>query len=118
MDVIDKIDLLMKQKGVSAYRAAKDIGFSNGLFTQWRKHLQTPSADKLSKIANYFGVTVDYLMGNEHSRPEFEVETFDDFSYAMHNESGNLSDSDKEILLNLAKDMAKHRKEKDNNSRK
>jgi transcriptional regulator with XRE-family HTH domain len=110
----------MNQKGVTAYRVAKDTGLSTGLFSQWKKRMQKPSMDKLNKLADYFGVSVDYLSGNEQkekapSQNEKNPEdiTFDDFTYAMHNESGNLSEEDKEILLNLARDLAKHRIEKD-----
>lgn len=120
MDTFDRIELLMNQKGVTAYRVAKDTGLSTGLFSQWKKRMQKPSMDKLNKLADYFGVSVDYLSGNEQkekapSQNEKNPEdiTFDDFTYAMHNESGNLSEEDKEILLNLARDLAKHRIEKD-----
>lgn len=39
----------------------RDLGFSTGLSTQWKKGKQNPSATKLSAIANYFSVPVDYF---------------------------------------------------------
>jgi hypothetical protein len=37
LDTFDRIELLMHQKGVTAYRVAKDTGLSTGLFSQWKK---------------------------------------------------------------------------------
>lgn len=110
---------LCKDKGISLSKAAEQIGLSRTSVVKWKAGT-TPSGATLNKIARYFGVSVDYLLGNEQkekapSQNEKNPEdiTFDDFTYAMHNESGNLSEEDKEILLNLARDLAKHRIEKD-----
>lgn len=44
---------------------ADNIGISNALVTAW-KNGSRPRADTLEKLANYFGVTVEYLLfGNE-----------------------------------------------------
>lgn len=37
------------------------LGFSNGSISKWKK--STPTPDRLQKIADYFGVTIDFLMG-------------------------------------------------------
>ncbi|OMF46603.1 helix-turn-helix domain-containing protein [Paenibacillus peoriae] len=56
-------ELLMKHN-VTAYRVAKETGITTATFTSWKQGKYTPKQDKLQKIADYFGVTVDYLMGN------------------------------------------------------
>lgn len=56
---------LCKKKGVSCKRAAEEIGLSNSITTKWKKTGATPSGDTLLKIADYFGVSVGYLLGNE-----------------------------------------------------
>ena len=96
-----------------------EVGLQKSTVTRW-KNGSIPTDATAMKLANYFNVSVDYLLGNEQkekapSQNEKNPEdiTFDDFTYAMHNESGNLSEEDKEILLNLARDLAKHRIEKD-----
>ena len=65
MNTIDRINYLLAQKGISAAQMSRDLGFSNGLYSQWKSGLQKPSAKKLTKIAEYFGVTVDYLLDHE-----------------------------------------------------
>ena len=42
---------------------AKEIGVSSGSITSW-KNGKVPHHDTLIKISNYFGVSVDYLLGN------------------------------------------------------
>ena len=37
---------------------------SQPTLSEWKKGTYTPKQDKLQKIADYFGVTLDYLMGN------------------------------------------------------
>ena len=40
---------------------------SQPTLSEWKKGTYTPKQDKLQKIADYFGVTLDYLMGNTHA---------------------------------------------------
>lgn len=55
---------LCKSKGISLSRAADEIGLSNSTVTKWKKTGATPSGDTLSKVAAYFGVSVDDLIGD------------------------------------------------------
>lgn len=63
MDTIDIILKLIKDRGISAARLARDINISSGVMTQWKQRLQKPSASNLDKIADYFNVSTDYLLG-------------------------------------------------------
>lgn len=49
-------------KGVSAYEVSKACGFGSSVLSSWKHGRYTPKDDKLRKIANYFGVPVEYLM--------------------------------------------------------
>ena len=44
---------------------AKEIGISSGAITFWKKDERRPTPRMLAKIASYFGVSVDYLLGYE-----------------------------------------------------
>lgn len=61
----DVFQSLCKQKGISCKQAAEDIGLSNSITTKWKKTGATPGGNTLSKIASYFNVTTDYLLGSE-----------------------------------------------------
>lgn len=65
-----------------------------------------PSDVTLAKLAQYLGVTTDYLLTGEQKEkaptPEGERVTFDDFTYAMHEEGKVLTDENKKKLLEMA----------------
>lgn len=64
--VYDKFCDLCSQKGVSPSKAAMDAGFSKSLISKWKANQEiVPSSEVLQKIADYFGVSVDYLLGKE-----------------------------------------------------
>lgn len=61
-------DELRKAKGVKIADIQKATGAPYSTFTDWRAGRYTPKFDKLQKIADFFGVTVDYLMtGDVHT---------------------------------------------------
>ena len=54
---------LLQSRNVSSYKLTKDTGIDNGLISKWRNGLQLPSAESLVKLADYFDVSTDYLLG-------------------------------------------------------
>ena len=66
---------LCKQHGVTPYKVSKETGVSQPTLSEWKKGTYTPKQDKLQKIADYFGVTLDYLMGNTHANEQTPPET-------------------------------------------
>lgn len=61
----DMFDKLCKDKGVSPSGACVDMGLSRSLGAKWKSKGENPSYEVLQKIAEYFGVTTDYLVGKE-----------------------------------------------------
>lgn len=64
----DVFKALCDKKGVSPKRATEEIGLSNSITTKWKKTGATPKGETLSKIADYFGVTTDYLLTGEETK--------------------------------------------------
>lgn len=56
-----RIKQLADNKNISLAQIERDLDFSNGSISTWRKG--KASSDKLAKLAKYFGVSVDYLLG-------------------------------------------------------
>lgn len=56
---------LLEERGITAYRVAKETGINTATFTSWKQGKYTPKRDKLQKIAEYLGVTIEYLLGEE-----------------------------------------------------
>ena len=53
---------LCSERGVTAYRVCKETGITTSTLSNWKAGRYTPKADKLKKIADFFGVSVEYLL--------------------------------------------------------
>lgn len=62
----DRFAKLCKSKGVSDNKACIAIGVNRSAVAKWKQG-GTPNGTTLSKMADYFGVTVDYLLNGEQN---------------------------------------------------
>lgn len=65
---------LLKEKGISAYKLAQEINVHRSTFTDWKYGKSEPKGKKLRKIADYFEVSVDYLLTGKEKDDIFTVE--------------------------------------------
>ena len=65
----ETFERLCNEKGVTPYRVAKDTGVTTATLSSWKSGRYTPKADKLQKLADYFGVGVEVFF-------EDDVQTF------------------------------------------
>lgn len=64
MTIYQRIKELATEKNISIREVESTLNLANGTLNKWKKRANT---EKLQKVADYFGVTVDYLLGNEKS---------------------------------------------------
>ncbi len=74
----ERLVKLRKEKELSQYDLAKCLGLSRGQISNYELGTRKPDTDTLSKIANFFGVSVDYLLGNTSSR-KIDIKSIDWF---------------------------------------
>lgn len=97
MTTFERIKELANKQGKSLQKVANDLGFSPNYFYNL-KNKQSPSAEHLAKVADYFHVSVDYLLGRE-AKEELPELTVDQILDSVENYSGGeLNDSDREML--------------------
>lgn len=105
---------LCKLKGVSVTKATVEIGLSRTIGTKWKRTGATPNGETLNKIADYFGVSVDYLLGQETEKaPTQEGErqiSDDDIKFALFGGDGEITDAMYEEVKRFAH-MVKLREE-------
>ena len=65
---------LMGIKGVTAYRVSKETGVTQTSLSNWKNGKSTPSNENLKKIADYFGVSIDYLMTGEEEESGYYLD--------------------------------------------
>lgn len=63
MGLKERVQELCKRKGVTSQQAEIDLGFAKGSISKLNANL--PTSKKLQKMAEYFNITVDYLMNGE-----------------------------------------------------
>lgn len=66
----DNFERLLQTHNVKAYAVAKATGISQGLLSEYKSGKKEPSIPNLQKLADYFDVTVDDLLGNKNSPAE------------------------------------------------
>lgn len=107
---------LCKRKGVSCKKAAEDIGLSNSITTKWKKTGATPGGDTLQRIASYFGVSTDYLLGKESKKaPAVSGKrsvSDEDIKFALFRGREDITDAMYEEVLNFADYVARREAEK------
>lgn len=57
----EKFAVLLKKRGVTAYRVSKETGIPANTFTDWKNGRSKPKFDKLMTLAKYFEVSVEYF---------------------------------------------------------
>lgn len=56
---------LLQKRGITPYKVAKEAGVTQTALSNWKSGRSTPTTKTLQKIADYFEVTIDYLMTGE-----------------------------------------------------
>lgn len=88
-----------KQRNLTMKEVATTLGISLSAYQKYENGTRDVSTDTLSKLADFYGVTTDYLLGRETGEPE----TIDKLAGEF-----NMTALEKEILdnyLSLPKDM-------------
>lgn len=95
-----RIRELRKERKMSQRELAEKLNVSQQTIGAWETERIVPGADTLGNIANYFGVTADYLLGRSEKRKENK----DDFTVqealdsVMSFDGKPMTDNDREII--------------------
>lgn len=127
--VFDRVKELAEKQKISIAKLEEDLGFGRNSLYSWKKN--TPNGDRLSKVADYFRVTTDYLLGRTDT-PQFKArderdvqKTLEEMTQGLSNENAlsymknggeELSPEDAELLraslenvIRQSKLIAKHK---------
>lgn len=65
---------LCNEKGVTPYRVCKETGITTATISNWKAGRYTPKQDKMQKIAEFLGVTIEYLMTGKKKEENSDAE--------------------------------------------
>ena len=63
MTIVDRLLKLMDERNLKPAQITRELGISGSSFTDWKKGKGSPSLDIILKFADYFNVSLDYLVG-------------------------------------------------------
>jgi transcriptional regulator with XRE-family HTH domain len=100
----EKFAELLEKYGVTPYRVYKETGVPQSTLSDWKSGKSVPNTMKLKAIADYFGVTVDYFVGEkEKLATENGDEQNDEIDREIMFYAKQLSPDRKQFLLDLIK---------------
>lgn len=86
----DRFQSLCQEKGISVYRACQDIGLNRSAVAKWKAGGK-PNGTTAGKLADYFGVSTDYLLGLSQQRTE-SAPTDEQIKFALFGGDGIITD--------------------------
>lgn len=93
--------MLREQKQLSKAEAARRLNVGNTTYANWEYGLREPNVDTIIKLADFYSVSTDYLLGHYHQDTELSVEAA---IMSIKQYSGRpVSDQDQKTLISIAK---------------
>ena len=97
--VLERLYELMRERGVNAKRVCEELNMSNSAFTDWKKGKAKPGVEALSKLAEYFDVTLDYLVLGKENESNAEPPVAERIEYKLPDYSDMIHMIDQDILI-------------------
>lgn len=104
MSIFDRIQELARKRDKSLQEVATDLEFSKNLFYRWKT--SEPKANDIKKVADYFNVSTDYLLG--HTTKENEVD--EQFMQFFRTETNELTTEEKSEMVEDVREFLEFRK--------
>jgi len=69
-ELLLRVELLLVSKNIPKEKFYAESGISSASFSQWKSGKYAPSVNAIYKMANYLGVSAEYLMGIDDAIPQ------------------------------------------------
>ena len=99
MDMKERVQELCKKNSISVSELEKTLGFGNGYISKLGQ--STPNTSKIKLIADYFNVSIDYIITGEEKH-QIPVPKMTDEYYKLISIYSNLSETDRNYIMSLA----------------
>ena len=100
---------LREAKGIQQKELAIDLGVSQPTVSDWESGRKVPSAKSTAKLADNFGVSVDYLLGRENEKKPTPVsgDGLDPLDQRLNELLSQASDDTKQAMIVLLEQTQK-----------
>lgn len=99
---LNTLKQLRQEKGVLQKDVASYLGVDRTTYVKYERGDSEPNHDILSKLADYFNVSIDRLLGREESKPTLD-EQLDGVEFALFGEMKDMTDEQKQEILEFVK---------------
>lgn len=99
MNTYEIIKTLASDRKITVAELERKLDLSNGSISKWAK--STPNSKYLEKVADYFDVSVDYLLGRSAKQVEFDLDKAID--NAMSFDGKPVTEHDRKMMKQLWK---------------
>lgn len=111
----NRIKLLREEKKIKQDELAKVLSISPSAVGMYERDEREPNNEITLKLAEYFGVSTDYLLGKTDIR-KAEAINIDDADIAFYNGVKGLNDTNKAILKGIIEGLTAKQKEDEQNT--
>ena len=101
--MLEKLKVLRTQAGISQKSLADIVGTSQQSINKYENQNVEPDISTLKRIADHFGVSVDYLIGHEPSSSNVPVLNEDELKIIAFYRA--LNKQQQKALINLIKEL-------------
>ncbi|QDP99458.1 helix-turn-helix transcriptional regulator [Lysinibacillus fusiformis] len=78
MSLVKRIKMLCDERTVTFAEVEREIGISNGQIRRWDN--VSPKSETLQKVADYFDVSTDYLLGRTNEKRYYDLTEKDELA--------------------------------------
>ncbi len=108
----ERLKELRAKNGLTQIAFAEIFKISSGTIAMWETGKRTPDIEMIKRIAEYFGVSVDYLVGHGTQNTDSDYQTDssveqDENLIILNRNAKKLSPEKRQQLLDMAKLMFK-----------
>lgn len=112
-----------EKAGLKQIEASKLLGISNGTLSGYEREYRDPDTDTLHKMADLYGVSVDWLLGkpahsSRPSRNDFHPEEMSEQDALMFNNWKQMTEEEKKEALNVIQYVLSKKKNSSENPSK
>ena len=107
---MERLKMLRSARGVLQKDIAAFLGIDRTTYVKYEKGVSEPSIETLLKLADYFGVSVDFLLGreNEDAKKEIAALPDDDLNFEIIKLLTELSPETREMALKILQTLKDH----------
>lgn len=104
MDILNKINYLLEKNNLKQKDLTDYLGIEKSVFSSWKNGKSKSYSKYIAEIAQFFNVSIDYLLDNEKS-PSNDTEELPEELVILNRNAKNTTPENRKKLLEMAKIM-------------